>query len=720
MKDILNKKSFKILSVTLVVLIITGLVTGVVYASTKSSGDVKDDPISIKDTLKDAVKIEKNADTDGKEETVYVIGDPNGSIEKVIVSEWLKNPGRESTLKDYTELKDITNTNGNEKFNASGNNAYVWEAAGKDIHYQGAIDKELPVKVGVTYCLDGKEIKPEELAGKSGHVKLIFNYANTQKTAADIDGKKEDICVPFLMVSGVMLDTDKFTNVTVSNGQVVNDGSRDVVIGYALPGVSESLDIAKEDLDIPDHVEIEADTTDFSLPATLTVGMTGLFDNVKIDSKSSLEDLKDAMNDLEDAANDLIDGATEIYDGTAELYDKSQELKDGAKTLTDGAKDLSSGAAKANAGASELRDGLGTLSKNSASLNSGAKEIIDSVFQSATAQLREKLVSGGLMTEKQAADVTLTSANYTAVFKQLSGAVTVTPAQVEAQLRKKLSAMTADQQSLTLTIAYDLMAADSKLEYTEAVTQAAKLMTDAGTAQTACAAINPAWLADASHQALIGAVMGATGLDQTTAAKIAAIAIALDSSNPAGKIEAASAILKHAATVASTSASTEKITALCTAVANAATSTGNASLDAVKSKLDDVMKFYNGLTIYTGGVDSAYAGSKDLADGTSALKDGAKKLYNGAGSLYDGTKKLVSGVGDLKDGAKQLKDGLNEFYDEGVRKLSDAVNGDLTDLLDRLRAVADAGRSYRSFAGKPDNMNGSVKFIYRTDSVEKE
>jgi len=722
MKNI-NKKTTKILSIVIAVLLVTGI-TGVVYASSKPADNSQAAAAVTpqQDKLDDIVKVDNTSNDKGKEETVYVIGDPNGTAQKVIVSEWLKNPNHSDTLSDYTELSDIKNTSGDETFSSTGSNAYTWNAAGQDIHYQGTTDKALPVSVKVTYYLNGSEIKPEALAGQSGHVKIRFDYTNTQKVSTDIDDQQEEISVPFLMVSGTALETSAFSNVTVSSGQVINDGSRDVVIGYALPGVSQSLDITDEDIDIPEYVEIEADTTDFSLPATLTVGMTGLFDNVHIDTEGSLDDLKQSMDDLKDATFDLIDGAEDLYTGTSKLYDSCQDMENGTGKLLSGAKQLNSGAAKTNDGASDLKNGLGTLSGNSNSLRSGAKDIVDAVFTSTTTQLRQQLVSSGLMTEAQAAKITLTRDNYVAVFKQLSSAVTVTPAQVEAQLRANLSAMTTDQQSLTLTIAYDLMAADSSLDYTTAVTKAAGMMSDAATALHDCAVIDSAWLADPDNLYLIGQIkLAKPGIDNETAAKIAAVAIALDNSagHPETQISAAATILTHAGIVASTTVSTDKIAALCTAVANAATSTGNASLDAVKEKLDDVMKFYNGLLIYTKGVDSAYSGSKDLAAGTSSLNDGAGDLYDGLQSLYDGTQDLVSGVGNLNDGAGQLKDGLNDFYNDGIKKLTDMVNDDLTKLLDHLSAVADASRSYQSFAGKPDNMEGSVKFIFRTDSIDK-
>ena len=90
------------------------------------------------------------------------------------------------------------------------------------------------------------------------------------------------------MLSGMILDGDKFKNVEVSNGKAINDGTRTIVAGFALPGMQDSLDINKDEMEIPDYVEITADTTDFELSTTMTVAMNDIFNDVdfsKVDDK---------------------------------------------------------------------------------------------------------------------------------------------------------------------------------------------------------------------------------------------------------------------------------------------------------------------------------------------------------------------------------------------------------------------------------------------------
>ena len=102
-----------------------------------------------------------------KEETVYVIAGADGKQQSVIVSDWLKNPNKETSLQDVSDLTDIENVKGDETWTANGT-SLTWDAQGNDIYYQGKSETELPVTMNISYQLDGKDIAPAELAGKSG------------------------------------------------------------------------------------------------------------------------------------------------------------------------------------------------------------------------------------------------------------------------------------------------------------------------------------------------------------------------------------------------------------------------------------------------------------------------------------------------------------------------------------------------------------------------
>ena len=216
-------------------------VTAEADSTTGSSKDADD----IADKLMDSVSLKDN-DAD-KDESVYLISDANGNVNKTIVVDHLKNKDKKDTLDDASNLSDIENVKGKEKFTQSGDKL-TWQAGGKDIYYQGTATEEPPVTQKVTYYLDGKEISPEDLAGKSGKVKIRFDYTNTTSYTETVNGEKQTVSVPFAAITGLVLG-DGFENIEVTNGKAEVSNSSSVVLGYALPGLKDSLGIKDGDLD---------------------------------------------------------------------------------------------------------------------------------------------------------------------------------------------------------------------------------------------------------------------------------------------------------------------------------------------------------------------------------------------------------------------------------------------------------------------------------------
>ena len=328
----------------------------------------------------------------GKEETVYVMTDANGAVDEVVVSNWLKNADNSKTITDKTNLKDIVNVKGDESYTDNGDGTVTWDAEGSDIYYQGTPSQELPIGVKVTYSLDGKELSADEIAGKSGKVKIRFDYTNTLTKEVEIDGKKENIDVPFTMISGTMLDNDKFANVKVSKGKVVSDANSYVVVGVAMPGLKESLkiddakleenDINKEDVDIPDYVEITADVNNFELPMTISMASANVVSDLGLDKiydSDKIGTLNDDMDELSDASTKLRDGSGELADGTTEFADGTKELKEGTTELRDGAKELKDGTSELRSGAGELASGAGTLASGTGTLSTGIVSYTEAV-----------------------------------------------------------------------------------------------------------------------------------------------------------------------------------------------------------------------------------------------------------------------------------------------------------------------------------------------------
>lgn len=308
--------------------------------------------------------------TPAKDETVYVKVDDAGNQKDVTVSDQLKNISSLGTIDDVSELKDIKNVKGDETFSEN-NGKLVWQGDKKDICYQGTTTKKIPVGMKVTYELDGKKVSADDLEGKSGHLKIHYEYQNT---SAD-SGKY----TPFLMATGLLMDGEKFSNVTVDNGKVISDGDRDIVIGMGLPQLKEQLTSVSskvDDLDIPDSFTVEADVTDYEKVEAVTVATNEVFNEVGTDKFDSLDELKDSMTELQDASNKLVSGSGELKDGLDTLLSSSGTLVSGIDQLASGGNTLAGGTGSLVSGANTLNAGLQTASsKVSGTLLPGVKAL---------------------------------------------------------------------------------------------------------------------------------------------------------------------------------------------------------------------------------------------------------------------------------------------------------------------------------------------------------
>ncbi|MBR5922551.1 MAG: hypothetical protein IKZ59_02025 [Clostridia bacterium] len=622
-----------------------------------------------------------------KDETVYVLAGADGSVKKIIVSDWLKNTLK-GGINDKTELTGIENVKGNESYTL-GENMAVWDADGGDIYYRGNIEKELPVGLNVSYKLDGTPISAEKIAGKSGRVTIRFDYENRQYETVNIGGYEKKIYVPFVMLTGMILDNDTFKNVEVSGGKFINDGDRTVVIGVAFPGLQRNLEIPRDILTIPDYVEITADAENFKFGVTVTVATNEIFNNVDTSKLDSADDFINAGKKLNDGMNQLLNGSSALYDGLCTLLEKSDTLIsginalcDGAKAISDGAAELDSGAIQLSDGISALSNGLSTLKGNSAALDGGAKQVFDTLLSTAQSQL----TAAGLTVPE------LTTDNYADV---LGGVIA--SLDEEAVYAQALSEVTA--------------AVEANRAAVEAgVTGAVR--------EQVLAQIIPQATGGAMDKESYDAAVSAGLVDSQT---IAAINAAADAQMATDQVKALIAQNTEAQIqqLISANMASEAVTSKL-----AAASAGAQSVIALKTSLDSYNAFYLGLLSYTGGVDSAADGAAQLAAGATALKAGTGKLKDGAVELYGGALQLKGGVPALADGVKQLtegagklKGGLEQFDSDGIKKITDLLGNDIGGVLERLKATVQVSKNYRNFSGIADGASGKVKFIYRTEEI---
>lgn len=620
----MKTKLIKIISTALSLLLLGGASAGIaVYAAQNEQKAAETESAgSASENTEATEKPQKN-------ETVYVLACNDGSVKKIIVSDWIRNALNEGKLNDASDLTDIENVKGDEGYTMGGDNTKVWDADGKDIYYQGTIEKELPVSIGIRYTLNGESVTADEIAGKSGKVTIRFDYTNRQWRTVTIDGREETIYVPFVMLTGMLLDNNVFSDIEVTNGKLVNDGDRTAVIGVALPGLAENLGVTDGQIAIPSYVEITATAKDFRLATTVSVATNELFN--RIDTSvfdNATETVEEKLTQLNGAMTQLMNGSSQLYDGVCTLLEQSGALIDGI---------------------GQLADGLKELNENSAALRGGAKQVFDTLLATAQSELA-----------KAGVDVTLTTGNYGAV--------------LDGVIASLATAGTEEHPT-----AHDAIVTAVTAAVREQVT---------------------AKVTEGYREQVLAAVLQTRGM--TVEQYNAAVAAGLVDEDTQDQVDAAVYIqMKKSSTQIAVSAMVDaqmasgQVQALVAQNVTAQVNEKSAEIRALKGQLDDYNTFYTGVNDYTAGVDKAYAGISELVVQLP---------------------KLTAGITDLRDGAGQLRDGLTEFNTEVVGKLVALANGDAKTVLVRLRATVDVSKSYNNFSGIGD-MDGQVKFIYRTDAV---
>lgn len=669
-----------------------------VTAEADSTTDSSKDADDIADKLMDSVSLKDN-DAD-KDESVYLISDANGNVNKTIVVDHLKNKDKKDTLEDASNLSDIENVKGKEKFTQSGDKL-TWQAGGKDIYYQGTATAEPPVTQKVTYYLDGKEISPEDLAGKSGKVKIRFDYTNTTSYTETVNGEKQTVSVPFAAITGLVLG-DGFENIEVTNGKAEVSDSSSVVLGYALPGLNDSLGIKDGDLDgdvnIPEYMEMTADVKNFSMPAAMTF-VVNASDYVSTDGIDT-SDLDDMINDLKDASTQLQDGSKTLAEGTDTLADGlstlqsklgtfasgvgtlksglktytdgvstlsgglntlgnstgalvsgadklnsgAGQLASGSATLKDGLKSYTDGASQLNAGLNQLNDNTGSLATGVTSLNDGAKTLSDGIN---AANKGAAGVSAGVAQLKTSIDTAKTGADSLAAgakqvddgIGQLEQSLSDMPETIKDNINKSLEPLNElNVGTLFKTLRY--------------------IDTDKITAD------NVSKAADAAVNHAEDIIKALTGMhDADPSATYSKIVVGL--SQGKGAVSVYSAVNQSVTDSASTVKALKD--------GSAKVSEGASSLDAGLGQLaDGASKLSSGASDLATGTTKLATGATELQTGTQSLTDKLPELTNGITSLVNGSNELVKNNDTLNAGAALLNAGASQLS-AGTQSLMNSV-----------------------------------------------
>lgn len=592
-----------------------------------------------------------------RDETVFVITNENGAVEKMILND---------TLKD--------NVNKTEDFS------------------QSVISADAPVDIDIAYTMDGVAMSAKEVLGKSGHLTITYSYTNNETCKAMIGGKEKTVYVPFAVVTGMLLDTDTFSNVTVKGGRVIGDGTRQAVLGIAFPGLTESLtnkdknDVLNSDsLKLPESLTVEADVTDFSISNAYTL-VTNFQLSESDDSSSLTGKLTDLTGKLSDAMEQLLDGSEKLHEGLVSASDGCSQLTDGAASayegsgkLSDGAVSASEGSKQISAGLNELTEGLNTLDANSAALSSGAKQVFDTLLATANDSLKAAGVSAPALTVD----------NYSAVLQGVIKEVKATDAEAVARAK--------------VTEQVNANRAQIEAGVTEAVS-----------AQILAQVVAKLDMTVDSYQAALGA-----GMIPADKQAVVNTAVSAQLETPEIKALIASKTDEQVGVLVEQYMGSKEVKAQIKE-GKATIKESTAKLNSLKDSLDSYNTFYQGIIAYTAGVGSAANGAAQLSNGAASLSEGlgtlsegAASLNEGLGTLSNGLTSLNEGLVELRDGSLALADGIAQLNDELVSVLLDFVDNDAATLSDSLRAIAKASEEYKSVNGLNGAEDGAVKYIYK-------
>lgn len=650
------------------------------------------------------VKMTGDSSGADKEETVYVIADANGAAEEKIVSVWLRNKEGEDTISDIANLKDIQNVKGDEEFTQD-DERLTWQANGSDIYYTGESEEQLPVDVKITYFLDGEEIDAKELAGKSGKVTIKFEYTNNSVVEKEVNGKKEKVSTPFLMVSGMMLPTDTFTNIEVTNGKVLNDGDKAIVVGAAFPGLNDDMKLSelsdKLDVEFPEEFEVTADVEDFELLMTLTMGTTEIFGGINtedIDDATDTSALTDMIDKVSDALLQLSDGSGQLTEGLTQLSTNMKDFKTATDKFSDGLTQYTSYVDKFDKAAAKIAESTSGLNDKVPTLVAGIEELNAGI----------SLLRQSISEDKKNTTLLAGATQVNGGVKKLQSAMNKMYGSLDENIKTYQSNIQKLTEGIEEAKTQLKTAAEGVKQYKDGLAKikaAATGYVAAGDLQTAVGYYakldeNYEKLTQVYDQMLVGyeqLLEYEEKLGQCEGAVSALTTIK-------GEMDEGKLIENLKTLKAGTQAVQDGIKKL--------------SVNLNKKLAPGMQKLADEAGQLPDGISKLSGYMTQLSDGITQLAEKSSELTEGAAQIIDAEVKLKEGVDKLKDGSTKLGTGIGQLRSEATDKLSKLTDADIDAAVERVKATTDAAKEYTSFSGLSEGKQGTVKFIYRTEQIK--
>lgn len=478
-------------------------------------------------------------------------------------------------------------------------------------------------------------------------------------------------------------------------------GDDQIVIGYASPGLSDSLKLESygpaEDVTVPDYVEVTADVSEFELGFTATVVTPGFFADMDTENLEDGDELISDMGKLTDASSQLASGTFGYLTGIKTFQAYMGEYVKGVGAVSEGSDTLASGLAVLNENKEAVQDGAETLQSGLENLNGALAQITVSSFEgmddTAFAEAAETLAADGEQLAVCLASAQESLVQMQTFMENVSAYAETVQNNVSAARNELASAKPGDVEA-----AADAMAKEQ-----------------AGSAvDAALAAIPEDKLSAEEKNAIRDAVVNGINISGISS-------------------EAENHILEAETQLAAIPDFEAPELSLDVSAIETLVGDMSANLEILQSYSeslsgigDTFSEMESLLETLKSSVSQLESGSRQLTEGITTFNDGVSKLYEGASALNTGASELTTagetlndGVETLVQGAGALNDGVTAFDEEGVQSLDDLAGGGLENLLTRIRALKEADSRYNNFGGIREDQTGSVKFIIETAEIEK-
>ena len=592
-----------------------------------------------------------------KEETVYSKLDTNGKSYQTVVSDHIKNTEYLEEIKDLSDLLEIENLSEDNTYTQNGN-VIVWNAKGKDIYYNGKSEKELPIEVKMTYTLDGKEISPEELSGKSGKLNIKIEYTNKAKHYVEIDGQYVEMYTPFVIFAGTYFKNETVQNVKVTTGKAVDDGSKTIVIGMALPGLQTSLGLDKDTFEIPENIEIEMDVTNYEQSSIITFVTPKIIDKEDFNILDELDTLYSSVDTLQSSMDQIEEGAKTLSEGTA-LYSENYNtfnsaigmLNDGTTTLKENYEMFNNGVQTANEGAKQLNEGMQQL-------NTAAESIKDVVYT----------VIDWLQTAMNTLVTPLKSLQQT-ILEDIDAVIAMVD-NISNPSQENIEYIN----GLNYQAIQDLYTENANLE-------ALKEGADEETV-----ALFDEQIATNNNVIAI--------LEQNNAQTL------YQNIDPEQIASVREKIVEIRGKVESSELTVEELE------------------EKVQNIINEVYAAFDGINALAQGTEQLAQGTEQLATASSQINDGIVTLNESTEQLAQASTQLNDASVQISDGAKQLYDGIAMFNNEGIRVLTSKVNNDVRGISVRLDKLMELSKEYNNFSNIDSSSKGDLRFIMISDAIK--